>query len=367
MRILEKYILISILKTFIAISLIFIFLYIFIDSASNLEDFIKYQISIQHMLQYYLSLLPIILWQTAPIACLLSCLLVLSQSNGHNEIIILRAGGLSFWRIAKPAIFFGLLVSIMIFYIGEKYVPQATVNSESLREQAESQKNKSKERKQEIRNLTFYGLNNRLFFIDLFKEQDYSLKGITILGQDQDQNIKEKIIALEGKWTGIAWKFFKCQISTFSDPTDPTSESIRFYQEKLMDIKETPRDFLRQHIDVASMNIKQLARHIRRFKNSGAARALNNMRVDLHEKIAYPFGTMVILLVGLPLALMTGRRKALTFSSLGIAVVICFAFYVMNAVGLALGKGGMLFPLLSAWLAHIIFILFAFYIIKKNF
>ncbi len=367
MRILERHLFSSILKTFLAIILIFVFLYIFIDTATNLDDFIKYQISFRHMLLYYVSLLPIILWHTSPIACLLACLLVFSQANSQNEIIVLRAGGLNFWRIARPAIAFGLLVSVLIFWIGEKFVPQATADSESIREQNIASKSQGQRKKQEIRNLTFYGLNNRLFFIDLFRTEDFSLRGITILGQDENQNVREKIVALEGRWTGIAWKFFKCQITLLRDPSNPASEEFRFYEEKLMDIKETPQDFLRQQINVSSMNIKQLSHHINRFKNSGATRALDNMQVDLHQKIAYPFGSFVILLVGLPLALMTGRRKALTFTSLGVAVAIGFAFYIVNAVGLALGKGGLLAPSLSAWVAPILFSLFALYLIKTKF
>ena len=111
-----------------------------------------------------------------------------------------------------------------------------------------------------------------------------------------------------------------------------------------MDIKETPQDFLRQRIDVASMNIKQLQEYIRKFSHSGATKALNNFKVDLHQKIAFPIANFTVILVGLPFALMTGRRKAVTFTSLGIAITIGFAYYVLNAVGLALGRAGSSLP-----------------------
>jgi lipopolysaccharide export system permease protein len=134
-----------------------------------------------------------------------------------------------------------------------------------------------------------------------------------------------------------------------------------------MDIKETPQDFLRQRLNVTSMNILQLNDYILLFSNSGAVKALNNLRVDLHHKIAFPLRNMVIMLVGLPLVLMTGRRKAVTFTSLGIAVAIGFFYYVTEAVGLALGKGGYLPAVASAWSAPLLFLGTSLYLIKTKF
>ncbi|MCX5681631.1 MAG: LptF/LptG family permease, partial [Candidatus Omnitrophica bacterium] len=271
-------------------------------------------------------------------------------------IIVLRSGGLGFWQITKSAICFGLVVSVLIFWINERFVPQATTTSENIRDEAIVLKSDAQRKKEPIKNLTFYGLNNRLFFIDTYDPNDSTLKGITIIGHDENQKTKEKIVALTGKWTGLAWKFYKCQIAEFAIPGDEKTETIRYEDEKLMSIKETPKDFLRQRLNVSSMNIRQLSQYIKRFSKSGAKKALNNLHVDLHQKIAYPFGNFII-----------DRKSTRTFASLGIAIAVGFLFYVSNAVGLALGKGGVLSPLLSAWLAPMLFLVLAFYLIKTKF
>lgn len=367
MRIVDRYILGLIIKIFLSTLLIFSFLYILIDVAANLDEFIKQKVAWTVILEYYRSFLPIILSQTCPIACLIACLLGFSHANSHNEIIVLRSGGLGFWQITKPALCFGLVISVLIFWVNERFVPQATATSENIRDEAIVLKADAQRKKEPIKNLTFYGLKNRLFFIDSFDPNNLTLRGITIIGHDENQKIKEKIVALDGKWTGIAWKFYKCQITQYAIPGNDMTENVFYDDEKLMDIKETPGDFLRQRLNVNSMNIRQLSEYIKRFSTSGAKKALNNLRVDLHQKIAYPFGNFIILLVGLPLALMTHRRKALTFASLGIAIGIGFLFYVSNAVGLALGKGGALPPIISAWLAPIGFLFLAFHLIRNKF
>jgi len=367
MRILDRYILKSIVQIFIANILIFSFLYILIDIASNLQDFIERKVPFEILLQYYAYFFPMILVQTSPIACLIATLFTYSHLNHTNEIIVLRTSGLNFWKICRPAICFSLMLSAVVFWVNERIIPQSASVSNQIRAENMSSLESKQKNKAKIKNLTFYGLKNRLFFIDSFDPNTYELGGITILGYDNDQNIQEKIVALRGEWTGIIWKFYKCQVTEFNNADLQAPLKVKVHEEKLMDIKENPQDFLRQRIDVASMNIKQLGDYIRKFSHSGAAKALNNFKVDLHQKIAFPVANFTIILVGLPFALMTGRRKAVTFTSLGIAIVIGFSYYVLNAVGLALGKGGLFPPILSAWLAPALFSGLAFYLIRTKF
>lgn len=368
MRIVERYISKSVISIFFSTMLVFCFLYILIDLASNLSEVIDRKVPFQILFEYYLSSLPVIVIHTSPIACLIASLLTYSHLNQNNEIIALRTSGMNFWRITKPAIYFGLVVSIFAFWVNERFVPQATMSSEAIRNENIILKSDSERMKQaKIKNLTFYGLKNRLYFIDSFDPATYELDGITILGQDEHQNMKEKIIALKGKWVGVTWKFYQCHVTTFLPSDQGVVENIEYFDEKLMDIKETPQDFLSQRLNVTSMNIRQLHDYIVRFSNSGAKKALNNLRVDLYQKVAFPSRSFAILLVGLPLVMTTGRRKAVTFVSIGIAIAVGFLYYVIEAVGLAFGKGGYLPPLLSAWLAPLIFLVTAVYLIRFKF
>ena len=369
MRILDSYITRSIARIFISAILIFAFLYVLIDAATHLDDFIANKVPAIIIGQYYLTFLPTIFVNTSPIACLLAVLFAYSSLNNSNEIIALRASGLDYWKITRPAIIFGLIVTALVFMANEKFAPQSMSIAQDLREKTIEVKPSQRDGKklQPIKRLFFYGLDNKLFFVDQFDPANKILLGLTIIGQDEKQRMTEKFVALRGEWTGSEWKLFNCQVTKY----DPVDQSLigeaPLYKEKVLDIKETPDDFMKQSAKVSGMNIKQLRAYIKRFKGSGAIAALNSLRVDLNAKIAFPFACIVIIFVGLPFALVTGRRKGLTFASVGIALVIGFLFYVVNAVGLALGKGGALDPLLAAWLAHLLFIAAGFYIIHELF
>ncbi len=367
MRIIDRYITTSIIFTFLVTLMMFCLLYVLIDTTTNLDEFLAQKVPISIILQYYASYIPVIIVQTASIVCLISVLFCYSNLNSHNEIIALRASGMDFWRISRPAILFSVLIAVLVFFLNEKYVPSAETRSQKIRDEhiiLEVDRNKKKQAK--IQYLTYYGLKNRLYCIDSFDPNTYEMNGITVHEYDDKLQLKEKTVAFQGKWTGIGWKFFKVNITTITDQ-ETGDATVKVAGEKLMDIKENPQDFLKQSLNVNAMNSRQLYDYIRRFSKSGAVRAISNLRVDLQEKIAKPFSIIVIVLAGLPLSLLTGRRKAQTFMSLAVAIGLAFLYAICNSVGIAMGKGGFLWPFAAAWLAPVTFTWLALYLIKTKF
>ena len=133
MRILDRYIIKSIVTIFLSTIMVFCFIYVLIDSATNLDEIIDRKIAMGTLLQYYLSYLPIIITQTSAITCLIATLFTFAYLNSQNEIIALFSSGLSFWQVTKPAIFFGLLVSTLIFGMNERLVPQAEILAKQIK------------------------------------------------------------------------------------------------------------------------------------------------------------------------------------------------------------------------------------------
>jgi lipopolysaccharide export system permease protein len=368
MRILDRSINNSIITVFISSILIFFFLYALIDLTNALDDIIERKIPWRVLLEYYMAYLPIIVVLTSPVACLIGVLTTFAGLQNTNQIIAMRASGMGFWRITRPALFFGLIVSALIFFLNERFVPRATEITKKIKlENMTLASDRAKKQKDQIRNLTFYGLKNRLYYVNTFYPEKGEIDGITIIEYDNQLNVNQKIVALKGIWTGIAWKFFQTQVTTYLDGDVNRPTKVRVYQERLMDIKETPRDFLLQRLDVNTMNLRELGGYINRFADSGAARALNNLKVDYHQKIASPIGNFVIILVGLPFALMVKNRKGLTFTAIGLAVAIGLLYYVTNAVALALGKGGLMPPMIAAWITPFLYSGIGLYVIETKY
>ena len=109
MRILDRYILKSVIYIFLSCIFAFLFLYIIIDILSTLEDILKHHTTLILLVRYYISNLPNMFVQISPFACLLSTVYTFSKLNHNNEIIAMRSSGLSILGIAKNVLLFGLL------------------------------------------------------------------------------------------------------------------------------------------------------------------------------------------------------------------------------------------------------------------
>lgn len=361
MRILDRYIIKSVLTIFLACLFMFLFLYIIIDIFSYLEDLLKHQVNIPTLIQYYLSYLPTIFVQVVPFCCLLATLYTFARLNRDNEIIAMRASGLSIFGITKTVIIFGFIISMMVFWVNDQFVPMALSLNQKIKYEIENKSTKGQEKHREtINNLSMYGLGNRLFFVNKFSPGINTMEGIIILEQDEQQNITKKIVANKGIYDN-GWVFYQSITYDF-DINGQIINEPRYYDEEIMSIPESPAEFLtqRQHPDV--MTISQLNDYIWKLSKSGAATVVRNLKVDLYQRYTAPLLSLIIILLGIPFSLKI-KRRATGISSLGISIMLAFLYYVVNAISIALGKSGILMPILAVSLSHILALSVSFYLL----
>ena len=78
-----------------------------------------------------------------------------------------------------------------------------------------------------------------------------------------------------------------------------------------------------------------------------------DLAVQLQLKIAFPFITLIMTMIGAPLA--AGARRTGFALSFAAALAISFLYYGLLQVGQVLGRQGMLPPTLGAWIGNIVF------------
>ena len=77
-------------------------------------------------------------------------------------------------------------------------------------------------------------------------------------------------------------------------------------------------------------------------------------QVDLHARLAMPWTCFVVILIGMPAVMSTGRKGAL-FTVLG-AIAVLFLFFFMVHLGMILGKRELVEPWLAGWLPNLFFL-----------
>ena len=354
MRILDKYIIKNFLPPFFYCLFLFIFLYIIIDLFGHLDEILKYGVPILILQEYYLSMIPFIIVHTTPIAALVSTIYVISTMNKYDEIVAMRAAGINIFRILLPFISIGLAISIGTFAISEKLLPMGMKNAQSIKENYfEKDERQATGDKRRIYNIALYGKNNRLIFIKDYDIHNNIASGLTILEQDKNGNIVEKTNAREGKWTGTAWVFSDILIYKLDEKGMITGNPL-FFEEKNLDI-ESPKDLISKGTNYEFMSFKDLSNYIHNFSNASPD-IIRRLSVDLHQKIGFPFTSLVIILIAAGFAIkIRPRGKIAAAIGIGMSLVIGFIYYALMATCIALGKGGILPPFLSAHLANIIF------------
>jgi len=277
----------------------------------------------------------------------------------------MRSAGLNIFQISKTVIIFGIIVSALVFWVNDRFVPSSMSLTERIKAQMESGTKRGKEKEREaITNLSMYGLKNRLFFVNKFYLATNTMERIIILEHDEKQNITKKIVANKGVYKDGVWTFYQCITYNF-DENVQIREEPRYLEEEVMDIPETPRDFLHQMLRPDNMTISQLKNYMGRLSKSGATTVIRNLKVDLYQRFASPFTSIVIIFLGIPFSMMM-KKRATGMSSVGLSIMVGFLYYVFNAISVALGKAGILMPTMAAFLSHIIALITAIYLIEHT-
>jgi lipopolysaccharide export system permease protein len=354
MRILDKYIAKYFILPLLYCLLTFIILYVIIDLFGRLDEILKQNINLGILWDYYLSMIPLIIIQTTPVASLISTIYVLGALNKYGEITAMRSAGISIYRILMPFIYIGFAITILIFGVSEKILPQSMRKAESIKENSMENADRNKTfNKKAISNIALYGKNNRLIFIDNFDTFSKIATGITILEQDKKDNVSLKINAHEARWIDGKWLF--SNILTYKlDDKGMVIGSPEFFQEKIIPM-EKPKDLISKGTNYDYMSFYDLSNYIKNF--SGASpKLITRLRVDLYQKISFPFTSLIVILIGSGFALrMRQRGKATALLGIGMSIAIGFIYYAFMASCIAFGKSGSLPPFISAHLANILF------------
>ena len=123
-RILDKYIFKEVFKTFIFGICAFSAVFIGSGTLFRIAQYItEYGASVTSVIKIFVLSLPgVVIW-TFPMSMLLASLLTIGRLSGNSEITAMKSCGISFYRIATPAIVLGAFVSVFAVGFNEYVVP----------------------------------------------------------------------------------------------------------------------------------------------------------------------------------------------------------------------------------------------------
>lgn len=133
MSLIDRYVLGGVLRGTLLVLLTLMALSSFVSFIGQVDDVGQGEYTTPDAAIYVLLTLPLIAYQLAPIATLLGALVGLGNLASHSELIVMRAAGISPWRLARSVVIAGVAIAAFVAALGEFIAPPAEQYAKRLR------------------------------------------------------------------------------------------------------------------------------------------------------------------------------------------------------------------------------------------
>ena len=355
MKRLQRYLLKELLKVFAFALTAFVVIFLAVEALERMETVLHRGAPLWALGLYMTYKLPAYLVEAMPFALLVATMVSLGLMGRHRELLAVKVHGVGNYSILLPFVMAALVVAGMIFVGLEGVVPPLLARADRL--WSSKVKGEVKKAFFEAEKVWYLG-EGRVYNIRLVRGKE--LRGFTILFLGDGMRLKRRVDAREAQYSGGRWMLRDVTMWEF----DPKGMEERHLPRMEMALPETPEDFQRGMKDPEEMSYSELRRYVGKLRKEGYDPT--RYVVDLYAKVAYPFASVILILVGVPLAMWTARRREGGIP-LGIALSVAIGglYWVAFAIGVAVGQGGLLPPWLSAWGANVFFAALGLYLLES--
>jgi len=314
-----------------------------------LDQITRNNIDLRIVANYLFFLLPFVLNYMTPMAVLVAAMVTFGLLEKTSQVVVLKASGLSLFRLAAPAILCSLLLSAIVFLNQDYILPFTNRRQDSLLHLIRSGQEPPQTSFQTDHKWIF-GANSRIYNYEHFSPKDNVFARLRILDFSKDPyGISSHVFARKAEWDGptASWILEDGWERRF----DGERQSFEAFEKRRMNWPERPEYFMKDSRESQMMTLKELSRHINDLARSGFD--VLDLKIDLYRKISFPATCVVMMIVGLPFAFSVGKRGALYGVTIGIAIGIFY--WGMLSLFEQMGKYEILPPLLAAWGPNLMF------------
>jgi len=310
----------------------------FIDRSDKL---FKGQATTGMLMQLLALMTPQFIYYVIPIAALLGVLVTFGVLSRTSELSVIKACGVSIYRLAAPLLVLSLVWSGTLFSLEQRIMALANRKADALDSTIRGRPPR-----------TFNALSRRwlvghdggIYHYSYFDPQKQTLDQLAIYQPSKNvwslesQTFVKRAVWTKGTWTGVdGWR------QGFEKP------GWDAFDKRPLTL-ETPDYFETEQPIAELMTVPQLKTHIDELSASGFN--IVPLTVDLQKKLAFPFVTFVMTLLAIPFGLTTGKRG--TLYGIGIGIVLALSYWTLSSAFAAIGKAGLLDPILAGWAPNVI-------------
>jgi lipopolysaccharide export system permease protein len=345
MKIIDKYIIKKFLGTFFfSLSLIIIIVIVF-DISEKIDDFLGKKAPMKAIVfDYYLNFIPYFVNLFSPLFTFIAVIFFTAQMANRTEIIAILGSGISFRRMLFPYFIAATVLCSLSLILNNWIIPPAN-------------KTRLEFENRYIRNAFVLGAHN---FHRQIKPGEYmyfeSYNNADNIGyrfsyeKIDNGTLTYKLLSERIQWDTIAhkWAIYNYMIRNI----DSLKETIRTGPRLDTLFSFKPADFNMRLTAIESMNYKELNTFIDEERLHGSEN-IKFYEVEKYKRIAFPFATFILTLIGVSLA--SRKVRGGIGAQLGLGIAISFIFIMFMQIATTFATNGNVPAIVAVWIPNLIF------------
>ncbi len=360
-RVTDTYVLSSFLFYFAVLLASFVLMFQVFTFFELLSDIIRNRISMDRVLVYHFFLTPRLIYELAPFAVLTAVLVSFGILTKHNEVTALKACGVSVYRLAAPILVAGVVLSGSLFAFDHYWVPEADRRQDAIRAEIKGRPAQTFLRPDRR---WISGLHDRMFYYKYFDQAQHVMLGVNVFEIDPVRfRLKRHIAAERARWEASlnAWVFENGWSRDMNGNTVTRFDEFVGGTRTFPELEEPPDYFIKEVKQSRQMNFQELDSYIRELQQSGFDTVA--LQVQLQKKFAVPLFALIMAMVSIPFAFLTGNRGAM--AGVGVSLGIAIVYWSVGQVFEQFGNLSQLPVQIAAWSPDAVFSLAGLYFLAR--
>ena len=275
-----------------------------------------------------------------PASASLAAFFVLGRFARNNELTAMKSAGVSMYRIIFLIASATLIICILTGIFNDRIASPASWRARLLEKRIPYYIN---------RDIIFKGKGNRMYYIQHLRLKDKHAINLKIYEFDDNNELKSEISASTATWASKTWTLTNGKVRHFANGRE--IEHLPFKVKEIY-VPENPNLFAESGARPQEMTYASLSKRVKYKKDAG--RPVRAELVEMQHKLAYPFASLVVILIAAPLAIQFGRAGV--FAGFLVTMFLSFIYWgAATAIFEALGVNGKLPPIVACWVANVLF------------
>jgi lipopolysaccharide export system permease protein len=342
---LRRYATAAFLANLVVIALAFIALMQLFDLLSSGEEVVElHGRGIGVLAKHVVLKVPEIAVAAVPFSVLLAALLVLARLARNNEVMAMKAAGVSYYGLLMAFMPAAVLVAVFYFVLTDQLAPAAGRAYDAWDAEAKAVSDES-QKPPAVKSGPGQWLRDGRSIVrfETALADGTRLLDVSVFVLDAKRNLLERITAPRAQYVDGTWRLEDAEQLRVDDPAGRGTTKLGQW---VWDTALSPSQFADVASPTETLSTTDLLRFVTHPERGN--RPPNVYETWLQKRLATPFAIFVMILLSAPVAQGFQRRGSLGLE-LSVGVGLGFLFFVVDGLLLALGEAGALPPAIAAW------------------